>query len=66
MPTISYKCKRCEIEYDVFYLSQSKRTLEEPKEKCPKCESTRKVQLPSKGTSFELKGGGWAKDRYSK
>lgn len=65
MPIHDYQCLKCDREYEVFYSSQSKVETEEPEEKCPKCGSVKKKRLVSKGTSFELKGKGWAKDGYN-
>lgn len=64
MPIYDYKCLSCKKEYSVFYTSQSSVKQEEPKEKCPKCESLKKEKLISKATSFVLKGKGWYKDGY--
>jgi predicted nucleic acid-binding Zn ribbon protein len=60
------KLKRCGHHYDVYYQNQAAVTREEPGERCPKCGSTDKERLVNTGTSFILKGSGWAKDRYSK
>jgi putative FmdB family regulatory protein len=64
MPIIQYRCSDCEKEYEVFYKSQDERTREEENEVCPQCGSNKKEKLISTGTSFILKGPGWAKDRY--
>ena len=64
MPTHGYRCTECQTEYEVFYTSQSKVEVEEPEEGCPKCDSKEKERLPPTGTSFELRGRGWARDRY--
>ncbi len=66
MPVHSYSCKKCSKEYDVFYTSQSAVEREEKDEKCPECGSKRKKKLVAKGTSFVLKGKGWARDNYGK
>lgn len=64
MPIIGYKCKACEMEFEVLYTSFNKQTEEEPNEECPKCSSKDKEKaLPSK-TNFQLKGGGWARHGY--
>ena len=63
MPTYCYKCDQCgefETEHSI------NTTLEE----CPTCkENGRKSNPPKRlitGTSFVLKGGGWADQGYSK
>ena len=66
MPIHDYKCLECQTPFEVFYQTQSAVKKEEPKEKCPKCDSVKKQRLISKGTSFQLKGPGWAKDKYGK
>ncbi len=64
MPMIPYKCTECEKEFEVFYKSQSERSLEEANEPCPQCGSTKKEQQVSTETSFVLKGRGWYRDGY--
>ncbi len=64
MPIFGYRCGKCRKEFEVFYTTQSAVEREEPSEKCPECGSTKKRKLPPKGTSFQLKGKGWAKDGY--
>jgi len=58
--------EHCMNEFDVLYTSHGAAEREEPTEACPKCGDTGKERLVSTGTSFVLKGSGWAKDRYSK
>jgi putative FmdB family regulatory protein len=65
MPMYSYKCQKCEHEYELFYKTFSAVEQEEPEEKCPKCDATEKERLISTNTTFILKGRGWAKDKYS-
>jgi len=62
MPIHKYKCANvdCQTEFEVFYSSIPKVELEEPKEACPKCDSTVKERLPPANTSFILKGNKWA------
>jgi putative FmdB family regulatory protein len=63
MPIVRYQCKQCENTWETFYKTFTEREQDEPKEPCPKCDSVDKsVQIG--GTSFILKGGGWAKDLY--
>lgn len=76
MPIYRYRCTTpkaednhvtkvaCGNEYEVFYLSVSKVSDEEPKEACPACGGTEKERLISQGTSHILKGKGWYKDGY--
>lgn len=65
MPPIhGYICSKCKNEFEIFYTSQGKVQVEEPQEKCPKCESTDKERTPPKNVSFELKGKGWYRDGY--
>lgn len=64
MPIHNYKCKKCKHEYEVFYTTQSAVEKEEADEQCPKCESKQKERQFPKGTSFILKGKGWARDNY--
>ncbi len=66
MPIHSYVCKKCEHEFEVFYTTMSAVDKEEPIEACPKCDSTEKERQIPKNTSFQLKGRGWARDKYSK
>lgn len=65
MPYYSYKCKNCEHEFEEFYITMSEVNEEEPKVQCPKCDSKEKERLIT-STSFQLKGRGWAKDRYGR
>jgi putative FmdB family regulatory protein len=63
MPIYDYKCVKCEHEFEYFHQSSSDDTPE-----CPECKTKTKEhekQIP-KQTSFILKGGGWAKDRYGR
>lgn len=64
MPIYRYRCINCETEFETFYLTQSAVEREESEEACPHCASKEKEKLVNTGTSFQLKGGGWAKDRY--
>jgi putative FmdB family regulatory protein len=66
MPLYPYKCLDCGSEFEELYTSFSKAEAEEPEVKCPKCGSRRKTRQVSTSTSFQLKGGGWAKTKYEK
>ncbi len=70
MPIYDYKCNACE---KTFSSSSSKaRTAQEEAAEdaipeCPTCGKAEKVAREvAKDTSFQLKGGGWAKDRYGR
>jgi putative FmdB family regulatory protein len=60
MPTYEYKCLCCDKEFEV---EQSIKSL--PSAECPQCKVTTTKRLISGGTTFTLKGGGWAADTYS-
>ena len=64
MPIYQYKCNNCGHKYEQLYLSFSAVDREEKDEPCPKCGSKDKFRCPPAGTSFQLKGSGWARDRY--
>jgi putative FmdB family regulatory protein len=66
MPIFGYRCKDCETEFEILYRSPKDVAKEEPDEVCPKCDSKKKERLINTKTSFQLKGGGWAKDKYGK
>ncbi len=66
MPIYEYVCVTCKNEFEVLYKSHSAVKDEEPQELCPKCGSRIKERVISKGTSFQLKGSGWARDKYGK
>jgi len=61
MPIYDWQCKGCSKEIEV------ERRISEndiPPEKCEQCGSTEFTKLISKGTSFNLEGGGWFSDGY--
>lgn len=60
MPIYEYRCKICKKDFDYFHLGS-----EDRKAKCPYCAGHDLDRLPSKNTGFELKGHGWAKDKYN-
>jgi len=60
MPTYEYLCKVCDTEFEA---EQS--IKDDPYAECPRCKVTTFNRLISRGTSFSLKGGGWAADNYS-
>lgn len=60
MPTYTYGCRVCGNEFEI---EQS--IKDEPSAECPKCRIYTKNRLIV-GTTFVLKGDGWAKDLYSK
>jgi putative FmdB family regulatory protein len=56
MPVYEYECRKCEHRFEKLGSTD----MNPPR--CPKCKSeTRKVVSQS---TFQLKGGGWAKDGY--
>jgi hypothetical protein len=61
MPTYDYGCKVCS---KVFEAEQS--IKDEAVAECPVCKIYCHNRLISSGTSFTLKGDGWASDNYSK
>ena len=59
MPTYEYKCSRCGGEWEL------QQRMSDPAEKrCLKCNDETAQRLISGRTSFSLRGGGWAADRY--
>ncbi len=60
MPTYAYGCRVCDNEFEVEQSVKDKAEAE-----CPRCRIYTRNRLIS-ATSFALKGGGWAKDLYSK
>ena len=61
MPTYDYHCRCCNTPFEV---NQS--ITDEAGAECPFCRVWTKNRLISGGTSFTLKGDGWASDNYSK
>ena len=59
MPTYSYHCRVCSNDFEVEQKMTDKAWAE-----CPKCRVGCSNRLVSSGTSFSLKGDGWAKDGY--
>lgn len=60
MPRYDYECESCKL---VFEVEQS--ITAEKDAVCPTCSLRTKNRLISGGTSFSLKGSGWAADNYS-
>ena len=60
MPTYEYACLACNSEFEVQQSIKDEKGAE-----CPKCRIFSYNRLISCGTSFTLKGGGWASDNYS-
>lgn len=58
--TYEYLCKVCNKEFEVEQSIKS-----EPHAECPHCRVVSYNRLISRGTTFVLKGGGWASDNYS-
>jgi putative FmdB family regulatory protein len=63
MPIYSTRCLSCDHVHEELYLTFSEAEEREPKLECPKCGSTEKERVIG-GTSFQLKGDGWARDNY--
>ena len=59
MPTYDYKCLVCNHDFEAHQSIK-----EESHTQCPKCKVECYNRLISGGTSFVLKGGGWAADNY--
>ena len=60
MPIHEFKCEDCDAVTEVWMQSPAERLVA-----CLKCGSKNIHQIISK-TSFQLKGGCWAKDNYGK
>lgn len=63
MPIYEYECKSCGGKKEVTRGIKD----QEVKPKCPNCFELGNPEMErviSSGTSFVLKGGGWAKDGY--
>jgi len=60
MPTYEYGCLVCDNEFEVQQSIKDEKGAE-----CPNCKIFCFNRLISKGTSFTLKGSGWAADNYS-
>ena len=58
--TYEYVCEGCNHEWEV-----EQKITDPPLKLCPKCKKKRAKRLISGGTSFILKGGGWASSGYS-
>lgn len=59
MPRYDYKCLCCDHEFEVT------QSIKDPVgAACPECLIWGVKRLISGGTSFTLKGGGWAADNY--
>lgn len=57
-----YKCKneKCQKEFEYMSIGSN------DKPKCPECGSEDLEKQFPKKTSFQLKGSGWAKDKYGR
>ena len=60
MPTYAYGCRVCDNEFEI---EQSIKAT--PHAECPKCRVYTNNRLIT-GSTFVLKGDGWAEDLYSK
>ena len=61
MPFYDYECAACGLKWDEHQSITAK-----PTEVCPQCATKEVKRIISTGTSFDLKGSGWAKDGYTK
>jgi len=61
MPIYEYECQSCQNRYDIM----CRITEADTAKSCPKCASVESKRRIS-GGHFELKGGGWYKDGYSR
>lgn len=59
MPIYEYRCQTCGVFEQIQHIK------EKPLRKCPVCKGSVKRIIPD-GTSFILKGSGWARDGYTK
>lgn len=60
MPVFDFKCNDCTSEFEKVVLTTDRDEI-----KCEKCLSTNIEKLVT-GTSFRLKGAGWAETLYDK
>lgn len=60
MPTYEYCCTSCNHAFEL-----EQKITDEPVRECPQCKKLEVKRLISGGTSFQLVGGGWARDNYS-
>jgi len=58
--TYEYKCEYCDHMWE-----EQHGISDEPVKVCPKCKKESAKRLISGGTSFVLKGGGWASSGYN-
>lgn len=61
MPTYEYVCESCEKTWE-----QTQTITEDPVKECPHCKALKAKRLVSGGTGFQLMGGGWSGEGYSK
>lgn len=59
--TYTYKCEACSHEFEI-----DQRIKDDPGSTCPNCKVFTRNRLINTGTTFVLKGSGWAADNYSK
>mgnify|MGYP001554834745 CR=1 FL=1 len=60
MPIREYKCKKCSKTFEHIQVRS------DDKPECPECKSKQvEQQFSMSGQSFQLKGKGWYKDKYS-
>lgn len=59
MPVYEYECKKCKHLWDLEQKINDKKITT-----CPKCKKKSAKRLIAGGTSFALKGSGWASEGY--
>jgi putative FmdB family regulatory protein len=57
--TYEYQCKACGLTWE-----EEQKITAPPVEECPRCHEPKAQRLVSGGVGFQLKGSGWARDRY--
>lgn len=54
MPTYTYKCEKCEHQFDII-----QRMSDEKLKECPSCKELKLEKIITATTGFQLKGNGW-------
>jgi|TARA_B110000977_G_scaffold58461_1_gene79481 putative FmdB family regulatory protein len=56
MPTYTYKCDKCDHQFD-----QIQKITADPLKACPSCKDEKLRKIITSGGNFSLKGKGWFK-----
>ena len=56
MPTYTYKCDKCDHQFD-----QIQKITADPLKACPSCKDEKLRKIITAGGNFSLKGKGWFK-----